>query len=50
MYTTAIGEVSRESGSILGNSLKSIFSRITSVSGAIGALADIGISVKKTLY
>lgn len=45
-YTTAIGEITRESGSVIGNSLKSIFSRITSVDGAITALDGIGISVK----
>lgn len=45
-YVTAIGEVSRESGSVIGNSLKSIMSRITSVPGAVKALDEIGISVK----
>lgn len=45
-YTTAIGQVTRESGSIIGNSLKSIYSRITSISGAVDGLADIGIGIK----
>lgn len=45
-YTSAIGEVTRESGSVIGNSLKSIMSRITSIPGAIDALDEIGISVK----
>ena len=36
----------RESGSIVGNSLKTIFSRITTNSQAIGALADIGINIE----
>lgn len=44
-YTTSIAEISRESGSVIGNSLKSIFSRITSVDGAIDALNGIGISI-----
>ncbi|MGG0667645.1 phage tail tape measure protein [Lederbergia citrisecunda] len=44
-YTTAIAEITRESGSVIGNSLKSVFSRITSVSGAIDALDGIGISI-----
>jgi TP901 family phage tail tape measure protein len=46
-YTVAIGQVSRESGSIIGNSLKSIYSRITSVQPAIDSLAEIGINVKE---
>jgi murein DD-endopeptidase MepM/ murein hydrolase activator NlpD len=33
-------------GSIVGNSLKTIFSRITTNSQAIGALADIGINIE----
>lgn len=45
-YTAAIGEVTRESGSIIGNSLKSIYSRITSIPKAIEAMSDIGISIK----
>lgn len=45
-YTTAIGQVTRESGSIIGNSLKSIYSRITSIGPAIDAMADIGIGIK----
>lgn len=44
-YATAIGVATRESGNIVGNSLKTIFSRITTNSQAIGALADIGISI-----
>ncbi|MGK4040958.1 phage tail tape measure protein [Heyndrickxia oleronia] len=48
LYTTAIGQVTRESGSVIGNSLKSIYSRITSVSGAIDALGQIGISIKNS--
>ncbi|UUV25845.1 phage tail tape measure protein [Lysinibacillus sp. FN11] len=45
-YTTAIGAATRESGNIVGNSLKTIFSRITTNSSAIGALNDIGISIE----
>src|SRR5690606_5190479 len=47
-YTTAIAQVSRESGSVIGNSLKSIYSRITSVQPAIDSLADIGIHIKES--
>lgn len=43
-YTTAIGVATRESGNIIGNSLKTIFARITTNSSAINALKDIGIS------
>jgi len=45
-FTTAIGQVTRESGSVIGNSLKSIYSRINSISGAVDELDAIGISVK----
>lgn len=45
-YTTAIGQITRESGSVIGNSLKSIYSRITSIQPAIDAMADIGINIK----
>lgn len=44
-YTTAIGVATRESGSVIGNSLKSIFARITTNSSAINALSDIGINI-----
>lgn len=47
-YTTAIGQVTRESGSVIGNSLKSIYSRITSVGSAVSSLDEIGISVKES--
>lgn len=45
-YTTAIGQVSRESGSVIGNSLKSIYSRITSIQPAIDAMKSIGVEIK----
>lgn len=44
-YTTAIGVATRESGNIVGNSLKTIFARMTTNSSAINALKDIGISI-----
>lgn len=44
-YTTAIGEVTRESGNIIGNSLKTIFSRITTIDSSIEALNSIGVAV-----
>jgi len=47
-YTTAIGVATRESGSIVGNSLKTIMSRITTNQQAIGALADIGINIESS--
>lgn len=45
-YTTAIGSATRESGNIVGNSLKTIMSRMTTNSSAIGALNEVGISIK----
>ncbi|RKJ72422.1 hypothetical protein D7X33_21395, partial [Butyricicoccus sp. 1XD8-22] len=46
--TTAIGMATRESGNVIGNSLKSIFARITTNQSAISALEDIGISIYNT--
>jgi len=45
-YTTAIGSATRESGNIIGNSLKTIFSRIGTLSKAQDALAEVGVSVR----
>lgn len=45
-YTTAIGSSTRESGSIVGNSLKTIFSRIGTLSKAQDALSAVGVSVR----
>ncbi|WP_306437922.1 phage tail tape measure protein [Priestia megaterium] len=45
-YTTAIGESTRESGAIIGNSLKTIFSRMTTNSQAVKALDQVGISME----
>lgn len=44
--TVAIGETTRESGSIIGNSLKTIFSRITTMDGSIEALQSVGVAVR----
>ena len=43
-YITAIQEVTRDSGANIGNSLKTIFSRIT-MSGSVNALQDVGVDV-----
>ena len=43
-YITAIQEVTRDSGANVGNSLKTIFSRIT-MSGSVNALKDVGVGV-----
>lgn len=43
---TAIGSVTRESGAIVGNSLRTIYARITTNSNAISALQNIGISIE----
>ncbi|MEC1270927.1 phage tail tape measure protein [Bacillus vallismortis] len=45
-YTTAIASTTRESGNIVGNSLKTIFARIGNNRSSIKALEEIGISVK----
>ncbi|MFK3936699.1 phage tail tape measure protein [Alkalihalobacillus sp. NPDC078783] len=44
-YSTAIGETTRESGNILGNSLKTIASRVTTMNPSIDALASVGVAV-----
>jgi TP901 family phage tail tape measure protein len=46
-YVTAIGQVSRESGNIIGNSLKTIFSRITTMDSSIKALEQVGVAVRE---
>lgn len=43
---TAIASATKESGAIVGNSLKTIYSRITTNDSAISALTDIGVSIK----
>ncbi|MCR4361979.1 phage tail tape measure protein [Bacillus subtilis] len=45
---TAIGAVTMESGSIIGNSLKTIYSRITTVNEAKEAIEGVGIAMYKT--
>jgi TP901 family phage tail tape measure protein len=45
-HITAIGVQTRESGAIVGNSLKTIYSRLTTMQPSIDALASIGINVK----
>lgn len=45
-YSTAMGEISREQGNQLGNRLKTVISRITTMDESITALADVGISTK----
>ncbi|AZU99065.1 tail tape measure protein [Bacillus phage pW4] len=44
-HTVAIGEATRESGAIVGNSLKTIYSRITTVDAAISGLKSVGVNV-----
>ncbi|MDN4523179.1 phage tail tape measure protein [Fictibacillus fluitans] len=44
-FITAITTATRESGSIVGNSLKTIYSRVTTVSGAMKSLEGIGVNV-----
>ncbi|MEC3606312.1 phage tail tape measure protein [Bacillus glycinifermentans] len=45
-YTTAVAEATRESGSIIGNSFKTIFSRITTIKEAEDALDAVGVSIR----
>lgn len=45
-YSTAMGEVSREQGNQLGNRLKTVLSRITTMDESVTALAEIGIDTK----
>lgn len=42
---TGIMQATRESGSVAGNSLKTIYSRLTTMQPAIDALADLGINI-----
>lgn len=45
-HATAIGEVTRESGNIIGNSLKTIYSRITTMDDSETILNSVGISIR----
>jgi TP901 family phage tail tape measure protein len=44
-YIAAIGSTTRESGTIIGNGLKTVFSRITTMKPAIESLASVGVSI-----
>jgi TP901 family phage tail tape measure protein len=44
-YITAIGAVTMESGSIIGNSLKTIFSRITTMQSSKDVLESVGVAI-----
>ena len=44
-HITAIGAVTMESGKIIGNSLKTVYSRITTIEGAKAALEDVGVAI-----
>src|SRR5205085_144693 len=44
-YITAIGSVTMESGDVIGNSLKSIFSRISTVKASYESLQSVGVAV-----
>lgn len=45
-YIAAIGSTTRESGAIVGNGLKTIISRITTMEGAAGALESVNVSIE----
>lgn len=45
-HITAIGSVTMESGRLIGNSLKTIYSRITTLGGAEDILQSVGVAVK----
>ncbi|MGV2886809.1 phage tail tape measure protein [Paenibacillus taichungensis] len=45
-HTTAIATATRESGSVIGNSLKSIYSRITTMDKSEGVLKEAGVSMR----
>ena len=45
--TTAIGAVTQESGAIIGNSLKTIYSRITTMKPSQEILESVGVSIRK---
>jgi TP901 family phage tail tape measure protein len=47
-YTVAIQASTQETGNVVGNSLKTILSRITTVNESISQLNDIGISIRKS--
>jgi TP901 family phage tail tape measure protein len=45
-YIAAIGSTTRESGAIVGNGLKTIFSRITTMDDAATSLQSVGVSIR----
>ncbi|ASA21817.1 phage tail tape measure protein [Paenibacillus donghaensis] len=45
-YETAIMSATRESGSVVGNSLRTIFSRITTMDKAEDTLKSVGVSIR----
>ncbi|AJA41362.1 tail length tape measure protein [Geobacillus virus E3] len=45
-HATAIIEVTRESGNVVGNSLKTIYSRITTMDDSIAMLESVGVAVR----
>lgn len=45
-HTTAITTATRESGSVIGNSLKTIYSRLTTMEKSEGVLESLGISMR----
>lgn len=45
-HITAISSVTMESGNIIGNSLKTIYSRMTTMSNATDALEAVGVAVR----
>lgn len=45
--TTAIGAVTQETGAVIGNSLKTIYSRITTMKPSVDILDSVGVSVRK---
>lgn len=46
--TAAIATATRESGSIIGNSLKTIYSRLTTMSKSEGTLKAVGVAMRDT--
>ncbi|OMD75291.1 phage tail tape measure protein [Paenibacillus odorifer] len=46
-YETAVMSATRETGSVVGNSLRTIFSRITTMDEAASALKGVGVSIKE---
>jgi soluble lytic murein transglycosylase-like protein len=45
-HVTAIGVATRETGSVIGNSLKTIYSRLTTMDDATGALEAVGVATE----